>query len=223
MLALDADPALARTARAAAQVRHREATVVVEGESATGGEVVTPASAWTGESLWSGGAYLGGGDGTVARWTVPTADQPRLVSPVVNRTPGAGTTSWSADRPLGTIDHGDAGPQGASPAPGALLPVTLPTPLSPTATTVTANVTGGPAEVDALLLRPEVTQVVFDHAALLQNAAAGPRVRPVEVPTAGHVTALTYDGRGHLLGRSTLTGPTVRALVAAGGYTVLRW
>ncbi|GAB1510431.1 hypothetical protein [Actinophytocola sp. KF-1] len=222
MLALDADPAAARMARDAAQVRHRESTVLVEGESAGGGEVVTPPSAWTGESQWSGGKYLTGDD-TTATWTVPTAAQPRLVMPVVNRLPGAGTTSWSAGRPLGTINHGDAGPQGASPAPGALLPVTLPAPLPPGATTVTARFADGESAVDALLLRPEVSQVVFNRAALLQSAATGPRVRAVAVPTTGRVTALTYDGRGHLLNRATLTGPTVHAPVAAGGFTVLRW
>ena len=223
MLALDADPAVARMARDAARVRHRESTVLVEGESGTGGEVVTPPSAWTGESLWSDGAHVRGGDGTVVRWPVPAADQPRLVSPVVDLVPGAGTTSWSAHRPLGTIDHGDAGQQGTSPAPGALLPVTLPIPLSPAATTVTARFAAGESAVDAVLLRPEVSQVVFGHAALLQSAATGQRVRPVDVPTTGRVMALSYDGRGRLLDRATLTGPVVRAPVAAGGFTVLRW
>jgi YD repeat-containing protein len=221
MLALDADPALAGMARDAAQVRHRESTVLVEGESATGGEVVTPSSAWTGESQWSGGAYLRGGDGTVARWQVPAADQPRLVAPIVNRLPGAGTTSWSADRPLGTVDH-NGGRQGVSPAPGALLPVTLPAPLRPTATAVTARSTGESA-VDGLLLRPEVSQVVYGNTALLQNAANGPRVRPVTVSTTGHVTVLSYDGRGRLLHRTTASGPNLRTPVAKGGYTVLRW
>ena len=226
MLALDADPAVARLARAADAVRHRDATVLVEGESATlsgGGTVATPPSAWTGESQWSGGKYLSGSTGTTAGWVVPAADQPRLVQPVVDRIAGAGRTSWTANRPLGTIDHGQAGPQGASPAPGALLPVTLRTPLPARATTVTARFTGGESSVDALLLRPEVSQVVFDRAALLQSASTGPRTRAVAVPAAARVTALSYDGRGRLLHRSTLTGPTVRAPVAAGGFTVLRW
>lgn len=219
MLALDADPALAGMARAAAQVRHRESTVLVEGESATGGEVVTPASAWTGESQWSGGAYLRGDSGA-ATWQVPAADQPRLVAPIVNRLPGGGTTSWSANRPLGTVNH-DGGPQGVSPAPGALLPVTLPGLLSPGTTAVTARFTGESA-VDGLLLRPEVSQVVFGNTALLQNAANGPRVRPVTV-SAGRVTVSSYDGLGRPTHRTTRTGPVVQAPVVEGGYTVLRW
>jgi hypothetical protein len=222
MLALDADPSLARLARDAGTVRHRESTVLVEAESA-GGDVVTPPSAWTGESQWSGGAYLRGSAGTTARWSVPASDQPRLVQPVVDLIPGAGTTSWSADRPLGTVDHGRAGTQGTSPAPGALLPVTLPTPLSPTATTITARFTTGESTVDALLLRPEVTQVVFDHTALLQSAATNTRTRTVTLPTTARATILSYDGRGHQLARKTVTGRVVNAPVAAGGFTVLRW
>jgi hypothetical protein len=222
MLALDASPSLARAARAASGVGHREAPVLVEGESATGGEVVTPESAWTGESQWSGGKYVRLGAGDRAEWTVPAADQPRLVQVVVDWVPGHGTTSWSAGATrLGTVDH-DGAPQGASPAPGALLPVTLRTPLSPTATTLTTSATGE-STVDALLLRPEVTQVVYEHAALLQSAAAGSRVRPVAVPAGARVTVSSYDGSGHLRGHATVTGPRVPARVVAGGFTLLRW
>jgi hypothetical protein len=222
MLALDASPSLARVARAASGVGHREAPVVVEGESATGGEVVTPESAWTGESQWSGGKYVRLGAGDRAEWTVPAADQPRLVQAIVDEVPGHGTTSWSAGGTrLGTVDH-DGAPQGASPAPGALLPVTLRTPLPAAATSLTATATGE-STVDAVLLRPEVTQVVYGHVALLQSAAAGPRTRPVTLPSAARVTMETYDGTGRLVARSTVAGPAVTARVVAGGFTVLRW
>lgn len=143
------------------------------------------------------------------------------MQPVVNLTPGAGTTSWSSDGPLGTVDHGRAGPQGSSPAPGALLPVTLAAPLPPGRTTVTARFTSGESTVDTLLLRPEVSQVVFDGAALLQSAASGPRTRTVTLPSSARVTVLGYDGRGHLLNRTTRTGPTVPVTVAAGGFSLV--
>jgi len=183
MLTLDADPGLTRLARDASTVRHRESTVFVEAESATltGGEVVTPESAWTGESLWSG-TYVRGDAGTVARWPVAASAQPRLVAPVVDVVPGAGTTSWSSSGPLGTVDAGRGGPQGSSPAPGALLPVTLPTLLPAGATTISARFGGGVSAVDGVLLRPEVSQVVFGAAALLQSAATGPRTATVTVP-----------------------------------------
>jgi hypothetical protein len=218
MLALDASPDLARLARDAGVVRHRESVSLVEGESATGGTVVTPESAWTGESQWSGGEYLRLGAGDRATWTVPAGDQPRLVQPVVDEVPGYGRTTWSG---LGTIDH-DGAPQGSSPAPGALLPVTLPTPLPPGATGLSATATGE-STVDAVLLRPEVSQVVYPRAALLQSAASGPRVRRVAVPDAGPVTVLGYDGTGRLVSRATRHGPAVAARVVTGGFTVLRW
>jgi hypothetical protein len=222
MLALDASPSLARAARAASGVLDRDAPVLVEGETATGGEVVAPESAWTGESQWSGGKYVRLGSGDRAEWTVPAAGRPRLVSPVVNLVPGHGRTAWSAGGTrLGTVDH-DGAPQGASPAPGALLPVPLRTVLPATATSVTATATGE-STVDALLLRPEVTSVVYEHAAVLQSAAAGARTKAVTVPAGARVTVLSFDGRGALVDRATGTGPAVLARVAAGGFTLLRW
>jgi len=222
MLALDADRGLAATARGAASVRHRESTVLVEGEAATGGEVVTPAAAWTGESLWSGD-YLRTQPGDRAEWTVPAADQPRLVSPVVDLVPTpAGRTTWtSGGRTLGSIDHGSGGAQGVSPAPGALLPVTLRGTLPTGATTLAATTSAGVSTVDAVLLRPEVSQVVYGHSALLQSAATGPRTRTVAVP--GRATVRSYDGTGREVGRTVATGPTVTVRVVAGGFTVLHW
>jgi hypothetical protein len=214
-------PPLARAARAASRVGHREATTLVEGESATGGEVVTPESAWTGESQWSGGKYVRLA-GDRAEWTVQAADQPRLVSPVVDKVPGYGRTAWSAGGTrLGTVDSAGA-PQGASPAPGALLPVTLRTSLPAGATSLTATATGT-STVDAVLLRPEVTQVLYGNTALLQSAAAGPRTRTITLPAVARVTVLSYDGRGTLVDQRTVSGATVPARVAAGGFTVLRW
>ncbi|HWM07473.1 MAG TPA: hypothetical protein VNP92_34505 [Actinophytocola sp.] len=229
MLELDASPRLAAAARAAASVRHREGTTVVEGESATltgGGEVVTPPSPWTGESQWSGGAYLRGDAGTVAMWAIQPADQARLVQPVVDLVPAAdaGRTRWTAGPTrLGAVDHGRGGEQGSSPAPGALLPVTLPTPLPAGATSLATRTIDGVSTVDAVLLRPEVSQVVYNGTALLQSAASGPRMRAVHLPEAGRVTVARYDGAGRLLDRSVVDGPEVGVRVAAGGFTLLRW
>ena len=223
MLALDADPSLAATARASAAIEHRESTTVVEGESATGGSVVTPDSAWTGESQWSGGKYLATSPGQTAIWSLPAADQPRLVSPVVDELPGAGRTTWAADgHRLGVVDAA-GGPQGVSPAPGALLPVTLPGTVAPGVQTLTAIAGRGASDVDAVLLRPEVSQVVYDHGAVLQSAATGPRTRPVVVPAGAHVSVAVYDELGRTVQHATATGPTVRVRVVPGGFAVLRW
>ena len=65
---------------------------------------------------------------------MPGQGDVRLVQPVVDLQHGSSavTTFRSSDTVLGTVRSGDVGPQGASPAPGALLPVTLPVTL-PTA------------------------------------------------------------------------------------------
>ena len=179
---------------------------------------MTPESAWTGESQWSGGKYLS--VTSTATWSIPSADQARLVSPVVNQVPGGGRTTWSADgHRLGSVS-GSVGPQGVSPAPGALLPVTLPKTLAPGPHTLTAS---GKSSVDALLLRPEVSQVVYGHTAVLQSAANGPRTRAVTVPAGAHVSVTAYDGRGRTVAHATATGPTVPVRVAAGGFALLSW
>jgi hypothetical protein len=223
MLALDADPSLAATARASASIRHRESTTVVEGESATGGTVVTPESAWTGESQWSGGKYLAGTPGETATWSIASADQPRLVSPVVNQVPGGGRTTWSADGHRLGVVNGAGGPQGVSPAPGALVPVTLPKTLAPGAHAVSATTSSAESSVDALLLRPEVSQVVYDHTAVLQSAASESRTRAVSVPPGVRVSVTTYDGRGATVRHTTATGPVVQVRLVAGGFAVLSW
>ena len=67
----------------------------------------------------------------------------RLVMPVVDLQPGstAVTTFRAGDTVLGEVRSGAVGAQGDSPAPGALLPVTLPMTLPPGQQTVTATTT----------------------------------------------------------------------------------
>ena len=106
MLALDANPDIARLSGTPTY----DGLQVVEAETATGGEVVTPASAWTGESQWSNGSYLSVSD--TATWTVPAAAQPRLVLPVVNVLETSSRTLWN----LGALDY-QGGPQASQPLP----------------------------------------------------------------------------------------------------------
>ena len=130
MLALDANPDVAEAARVATiTARVGTTTVQAEDASTTGAaRVVTLTDRWTGESLFGGTGYLALGDGATASLPVPAADEDRLVMPVVDLVPGStAVTTWSANgKALGRVSSGDIGPQGASPAPGALLPVTLP-------------------------------------------------------------------------------------------------
>jgi hypothetical protein len=207
MLALDAHPDVARLTGTPTY----DGLQIIEAESATGGQVVTPPSAWTGESQWSNGSYLSL-DGT-ATWTVPASSQQRLVLPVVNLidTPSPARTTWTAGtRTLGTLTH-VCGPQGISAAPGALLPLTLANPLPAGATTLTAK-SQGTAQLDALLLLPTVSSLRIGDDVLLASVATHSRV--MSVP-GKH--SYTYDPSGKLVAR----GNAGRALVVPGGFTVV--
>jgi hypothetical protein len=207
MLALDAHPDVARLTGTPSY----DGLQIVEAESATGGQVVTPPSAWTGESQWSNGSYLSV-DGT-ATWTVPPSSQQRLVLPVVNLvdTPTPARTTWTTGtRTLGTLTH-VCGPQGISAAPGALQPLTLTNPLPAGATTLRAKSTGT-AQLDAVLLLPTVSSLRIGDATLL--ASVDKHARVVSVP-GKH--SYTYDPAGELVAR----GNASRALVVPGGFTVV--
>jgi YD repeat-containing protein len=203
MLALDADPDITRLSGAPAY----DGLQIVEAESATGGQVVTPPSAWTGESQWSNGSYLSL-DGA-ATWTLTPAAQPRLVLPVVNLTDKSDRTVWSSgSRVLGTLDY-RGGPQGISAAPGALQPLTLTNPLPANASTLEAVGTG---QLDALLLIPLISSLRIGNATLLVSVDT--TARTVSVP-GKH--AYAYDAAGKLVAQ----GNAARAVVQPGGFTVV--
>jgi hypothetical protein len=226
MLALDAHPDVAALARQGTVVE-RVGTTTLEAESAVlggGATVVTPPSAWTGESQYSGDRYARLPAGATLRWSLPAAAQPSLVLPIVDLRPGsAAVTRWtSAGRPLGSVRH-RTGPQGTSPAPGALLPVTLDGELAAGATDLAVTTTGGEGVVDAVLLEPLISRLTIGGGGrtttLLRSAARTPRT--VTVAGAGAGVAESYDAAGQRRSRVTGVG-AVRALVLPGGFTVVR-
>lgn len=232
MLALDARPDVAATVARGADVRVQDGISVVEAEQAqTSGaaEVVTPEQAWTGESLWSG-SYLRLSRAASAQWDVPASDQARVVSPVVNVAPGqAPVTGWFGDRrALGSVTTGRIGEQGITPAPGALLPLTLRHELPAGDTQVRTVVRRGEgfAEVDSLLLRPVVSTLVHRTTtggqALLQNADRHAQVVQVAVPGNGPASVRVFDETGRLVADGVQTGATLTVRVAAEGFAVVR-
>ena len=236
MLALDARPDVAALARQG-HVVERIGTTTVEAEQAvlTGGAtVVTPDSAWTGESFFSGGSYVLMPAGASTRWQIPAADQLQLVLPVVDLRPGSpAVTRWStvthgAGQPLGKVRHGRVGAQGASPAPGALLPVTLTGAgeLPPGAADLVATSTGGDAVVDAVMLEPLVSRYVIGGGghttAMLRSAARAPRTVTVTVPGSGAALIETYDSAGVRRRRAYTRSATATAVVLPGGFTLVR-
>ncbi|MEV6491515.1 hypothetical protein AB0M20_23310 [Actinoplanes sp. NPDC051633] len=229
MLALDAHPGVAALARQN-HIAERVGTTTVEAEQAVlggGATVVTPESAWTGESQFSNGGYVRMPAGATARWQVPAASQPQLVLPVVDLRPGSSAvTRWSTTgRELGTVRHGRVGPPGASPAPGALLPVGVGE-LPPGRADLVATAAGGEAVVDAVMLEPLVSRYVIDGngraTAMLRSAARTPQSVQVAVPGSGPAVVETYDRAGVRRARVSARGAMVPALVLPGGFTVVR-
>ncbi|MGB9376319.1 MAG: hypothetical protein WCB04_02285 [Mycobacteriales bacterium] len=227
MESLDAHPALIRLARAGAHIVERDGQRTVEAEAAslTGpATVVHPTSAWTGESQWSGGAYVQVGGGSQLRWTVPGATQPRMVQAVINRVPGrAGTTRFDSVTSLGEVRYGGGAPQGASPAPGALLPITLAGNLPARATSLTATTAHGSGQLDAVLITPLVSTLVTSGGghglAVLASVAGEPRRVIVDVPGTGTAHAASYDSHGRLWRTATGAGP-VTVDIPPGGFAV---
>ncbi|MGZ4640408.1 MAG: hypothetical protein ACXV2J_15270 [Actinomycetes bacterium] len=235
MLQLDAHPAVAAVARTAA-ISERVGTRTLQAEDATlagGATVVKPASLWTGESQYGGSGYVSLPNGGTAQFTVPAGVGPAVVLPVVDLQPGSSAvTAFTGPAALGSVQSGAIGAQGSSPAPGALLPVTLPTTLSDGATTVTATTTAGGADdarLDALLLEPLVSRYVLGDAAgnhgtaLLHSAATTATSVAVTVPGQGAATAEVYDRSGALASRTTVgSAMPLTVSVLPGGFTLVR-
>ncbi|MEV8215016.1 hypothetical protein [Leifsonia sp. NPDC077715] len=230
MLALDAHPAIARTATALTRTTATQGLSVVEAESGTTtGPVttVTPPSAWTGSANWSGGAYLQAGEGSTVTIGLPAGHPAARILPIADLGPGgSGTTSWTASAgrvtlPLGRTDNVRAGEQGIAPSPVFLLPQTLPVPVPAQATTVTARVSGT-ARLDALLVQP-----VVSHLGLAGSGALDVYVNATNVPVpqklsaTGPVTATSYDSAGRQVGRTQTVGAHGFVLVQPGGFTVV--
>ena len=202
-----------------------------EDASTTGAaRAVTLTDRWTGESLFGGTGYLALGDGATASLAVPGAQDDRLVMPVVDLMPGStAVTTWSAnDREIGRVASGDIGPQGASPAPGALLPVTLPGSLTKQATVLrvaTSSARGDEARLDAVMLEPLVSRFILSgdghSTALLRSADRKIAHTVVRLPGRGAAVIEVYDGTARLLSRSTTAARTVPVTVAPGGFTIV--
>jgi hypothetical protein len=229
MLALDARPDVAALA-AQSEVVERVGSLALEAENAiaTGGAtVVTPDSAWTGEALFSG-AYASLPPGGGLRWQLPPSERARLVLPVVNLHPDSlARTRWRGDgRPLGDVVHRTVGEQGASPAPGALLPVTLPGELPAHASELSVVASGGEAIIDTVMLEPLVSRLVLrgegGTTAVLRSAAHAPQTASVALPGTGPAIVEVYDARGVLRSRTKTTDVTVRVTVLPGGFTTVQ-
>jgi len=229
MIALDQHPDVAALAQTA-DVEDRQGTLTLEAENgrlAGDASAVAPQSLWTGESLFSGSGYaaLGAGGST----TLDLPAHPRsLVLPVLDFRPGSdGVTTFREDQQvLGKVASGDIGAQGDSPAPGALLPSTLPVTLPAGATELSATTAGGDAALDAVMLEPLVSRLLLagdgHGTALLRSASTTAEKVQVRIAGTGVARVLTYDGSGRPVGESASTARTVSVTVPAGGFALAR-
>lgn len=249
MIALDAHPDVARLAQAAATRVSNDGLTVLEGEKAasTNGTVVTPAAANFGEGQWSGGAYLSLGAGQGATFAVPAggaggaaAGVARHVEPVIFAPTGstavsrwsagaAGTGAGARTTALGTV-RASAGAQGITPVPGALLPTTLPRTIGSGATTVSVRAVSGVTALDALLIRPVVSQLTLSGSGVGAGAGAGAgsatqllqssSVRAERATVGVGGTVRVYDSRGRSDGTRMVRAGSV-LLIPAGGFAVV--
>ncbi|CUR60502.1 conserved hypothetical protein [metagenome] len=231
MIALDAHPAVARQAQTAT-VRSRRGTVTVQAEEGAlsgAASSVVPESLWTGESLFGGTGYAALDDGGSVTLTLPSQGR-ALVMPVLDLTPAsvAETTFRSGGRTLGTVRSGAVGDQGDSPAPGALLPVSLGRNLPSGTTSLTATTTstaGDPAVLDAVMIEPLVSRLVLagngGGTALLRSAATRATWVRVSVPGGGAARVTTYDGKGDRKVRRSTSSRVVSVRVPAGGFALV--
>jgi hypothetical protein len=229
MLALDANPDVAQAAQVA-RIAYRQGTVTLEAEDGTlsGDASVVEPELWTGESLFGGSGYAALGNGGSVTFDVASLGR-SLVLPVLDLEPGsdAVTTVRGDQRVLGSVDSGDIGEQGDSPAPGALLPVTVPKALQPGASTLTATTATGdePARLDAVMVEPVVSRLVLrgggHMTALLSSASNRIEKTIVNVPGTRPVIVSGYDARGRLVSSSTSPAGKVRVAVPARGFTLV--
>ena len=211
MLGLDAHPTAAALAASITGYAFHGLSVV-EAESgalAGGAAVVRPSSAWTGAANWSGGAYVtvpAGGSVTLA----VTGHDGDLVHPIVNRRPGdLGTSTYVAvdargrRTVLGRLANGGLRDRGVVPADGLLKPFPLDRAL-PSGTVAVVVESSGDLQLDALLMQPVVSSVVYARgsgtpAVLYANASTTSAGVTARAP--GRGWAWTADGaRRNLVG-----------------------
>ncbi|WP_134739255.1 hypothetical protein [Nocardioides sp. 503] len=233
MIALDTHPRVAAAARVA-RVAVRRGTRTLQAEDATlsgRASAQRPTDLWTGESLYGGTGYATlGRDGGAGKATFDVSGLGRsLVIPVLDLEPGsrAVTTFAARGRVLGAVRSGRIGAQGDSPAPGALLPVTVRRLLPAGARRLTARTTtpAGPAKLDAVMVEPVVSRLVLRGAghgtALLSSVSGRVERTAVRLAGRGRATVRTYDRRGRLVAQHRPRGRVVPVSVPAGGFALV--
>ncbi|GAA3337970.1 hypothetical protein GCM10017714_07160 [Curtobacterium pusillum] len=229
MLALDAHPAIRAAATAIDGRSAVQGITTVEAESGVlggGATVVQNATAWTGSANWSGSASVQAPAGGTVTIALPAGHGPVVLAPVVSQQAGAaGTTTWTTSAPgrptrLGTTQNGGAGEQGSAPTSTFLHPLRLATVVPAGVTSITARVTSGALDLDAVLVQPVVAHLGLTGAKpvdLVVDSTGSARSGTI-VGGRGR-TASVFDADGRLVRSVHLRADSVP--LAPGGFTVV--
>ncbi|HJB11469.1 MAG TPA: hypothetical protein H9786_13265 [Candidatus Brachybacterium merdavium] len=198
MIALDAEPRLARTARCIsgrAQARGMLWLPAEDAELSGDAQVITPDSSWTGESNWSGSYALVAEGGSVSFKL--EADQREVIDaggatahPVIHRlAEDAGTALWTtidgdgSRTELGVLELGGIDDRGATEWDGILKPFPLESEI-PNGTVAIEAVVDGHLELDELMILPGITsaahpcrgggEIILRAASVEEDAATVP-------------------------------------------------
>lgn len=235
-LALDANPDVLAAARVATRGEHvtwRQYEAET-GALSGGAETATPPTQWTGESLWSKNAYVALPPGGAVSIPVDLpVDDNYVLFPVLWRQqigPLAVVTRHELDgRWAGLVGHGGAGEQGITEVPGYMDVADTRTllPASAGATSTLAVNVGrrGTAQLDAVMVQPEVEWLVLSgdgHAqALLRSFSRTIERRAIRLPGEGDAVARVYDADGRLVRETALRDRSARVTIRPGGFTVV--
>lgn len=246
MLALDAHPTARATATGIDGRSAVQGITTVEAESgvlAGGAAVEQHPTAWTGSANWSGSASVHAPVGGTVTVALPAGHGPVVLAPVVSQQAGpAGTTTWTTSGPeqpttsgpgqpttsgprhptiLGRTPNGGAGRQGSAPTSAFLHPLRLGTVVPAGVTSVTARVTSGTLDLDAVLVQPVVAHLGLTGARPLDLVADSTgSARAGTLPGAAGRTASVYDADGRLV--RTVHLRSDRVPLAGAGFTVVR-
>jgi hypothetical protein len=232
---LDAHPELARRALAATQIgRHTWRMTEAENGALAGDATLSDPCTFVVAEGWCSGREVILGPGGTDTLTVDLPKPGRYLLMVAAQRQQAPTgvvgASISVDgAPVDTIDLGGAGPQGVTPQPGYPDLVTIQQPVTfdgdqSQVELRYAGQAGHTIEVDGVFLEPVVESEVLGSAdgsqAVLRSFSADAESEPVQLAGAG-LTVAVYDQHGRLRDTIHVTGNSVDAPVAPGGFTVV--
>lgn len=237
MLDLDAHPAvkaLAEKLTSTTSVNGMQTLAAASGTLTGEATVVTPSSQWTGSASFFDDSYVDAKAGATITIPIPAGMGAADVYPVVNRQQGDdGSTGWSVSGPgaggapqttsLGSTANGGVGAQGIAPTPTELLPMSLGRAAPTGATTLTARVTGGDAQINAVILQPVISSLTMAGPSgpytLYVNGSARSETAAAATGATGNATVAEFSSTGSLIWTGQVRSG--RVPLAPAGFTTV--